>query len=50
MRVIILILAIVSVLYAYAWQISRESRPYHTQPQSVYSNRGTTLDAEASPC
>ena len=49
MRVILLTFAICTVLYAYAWQLSHESRTFvpHTQP--VYSNRGA-IDAEVMPC
>jgi hypothetical protein len=50
MRVILLILGIVTVLYAYAWQMSRETLKYTIPPQSVYSDRGAMSDEEGGPC
>ena len=55
MRVILLVVAVVAVLYAYALQIDppRQLGPAQ-QPQSVYSGEASgaevSADAEVSPC
>ena len=54
MRVIFLILAIVTVLYAYAWQLSQPVPTSLPRMQSVYSDVSGVVDipseTEASPC
>jgi len=53
MRVILLILAVVTVLYAYAWQMSQPVPSSLPRTQSVYSDSGVAdipSETEASPC
>jgi hypothetical protein len=54
MRVILLILAVVTVLYAYAWQLSQPVPTSLPRMQSVYSESSGVVDipseTEASPC
>jgi hypothetical protein len=57
MRVIVLSLAVVAVLYAYALQTSVDShRPDHNSAHSAYSGQAAddgadvAFDAEVSPC
>lgn len=53
MRVILLILAVVTVLYAYAWQLSQPVPTSLPRAQSVYSDSSVSdiqSETEASPC
>jgi hypothetical protein len=50
MRVILLIVAVVVVLYAYAWQVSNDTRSSINREQSVYSVGGVSDAMEANPC
>jgi len=49
MRVLLLIIAVVTVLYVYAWQKSLDPHPPILQSHSVYSDSGT-LSLEGQPC
>ena len=49
MRVILLILAVITILFAYASVLSREPQVYIAHPQQVYSDCGTSY-SEVMPC